>query len=262
MMQHLLRDLGQQKKGAIVTVQLRGKANVRLMTSSEYRKFKAGKKSRYLGGGVSRSPFQIAIPGNGHWVVVVDLGGLSGRIGANVSVSPPPEGILPTARSMRSPQLRNIAVHEPEAPEEGRLGGRTWDVFISHAHEDLGTVARPLYEALIALGVEAWLDDAEMKVGHSLRRRIDEGIRSSRFGVVVLSKSYFGKGWTEHELDGLVTQSNAGEQSLLPIWHDLEVAEVRSYSPSLVDKMAILTRSTPIEEIAEQIAEVVNDSKS
>jgi len=259
--QHLFRDLGQQKKDAIVTVRLRNKANVRLMTASEYRKFKAGKKARYLGGGVSRNPFQISIPSNGHWVVVVDLGGLSGQIGANVAVSPPPEGVLPTPRSTTSAQLRNIAVHEPQAPEGGRLGGRTWDVFISHAHEDLATVARPLYDSLTALGVEAWLDDAELKVGQSLRRRIDEGIRSSRFGVVILSESFFGKGWAEHELDGLVTRSNAGEQSLLPIWHNLDVAQVRSYSPSLADKMAILTRDTSVEDIAAQIAEAVQDAK-
>ena len=45
-------------------------------------------------------------------------------------------------------------------------------------------------------GITVWLDEAQMKVGHSLRRKIDEGIRSSRFGVVVLSEDFFRKGWT------------------------------------------------------------------
>jgi hypothetical protein len=96
-----------------------------------------------------------------------------------------------------------------------------------------------------------------MRIGHSLRRKIDEGIRFSRFGVVVLSESFFAKGWTNHELDGLVTRTVAGEQSLLPIWHNLTADAVRGYSPSLADKVAMSTGQYSIEEIAEQIADVV-----
>lgn len=96
-----------------------------------------------------------------------------------------------------------------------------------------------------------------MRIGHSLRRMIDEGIRSSRFGVVILSQAFFQKGWTNHELDGLITRSVAGEQSLLPIWHGLTVDQVRAYSPSLADKVAMSTAKFTIDEMAQQIAEVV-----
>ncbi|MGH3426815.1 MAG: toll/interleukin-1 receptor domain-containing protein, partial [Terriglobales bacterium] len=99
------------------------------------------------------------------------------------------------------------------------------------------------------------------RIGHSLRRKIDDGIRSSRFGVVILSESFFGKGWTNHELDGLVTRTVAGEQSLLPIWHDLNADEVMAYSPSIADKVAMSTSQYSIKDIAEQIAEVVNDAE-
>jgi hypothetical protein len=99
-----------------------------------------------------------------------------------------------------------------------------------------------------------------MRIGHSLRRKIDDGIRSSRFGVVILSDSFFRKGWTNHELDGLVTRTVAGEQSLLPIWHDLTPDKVMAYSPSLADKVAINTSERSIEDIAGQIAGVVNGS--
>ncbi|MGI3226043.1 toll/interleukin-1 receptor domain-containing protein [Streptomyces sp. GTA36] len=127
----------------------------------------------------------------------------------------------------------------------------------SHASEDKASVARPLREALTRLGVTVWLDEAQMRIGHSLRRKIDEGIRASRYGVVVLSDSFFAKGWTNHELDGLVTRNVAGEQSLLPIWHDLSADGVRRYSPSLADKVAMSTGDYSIDEIAEQIADVV-----
>ena len=99
-----------------------------------------------------------------------------------------------------------------------------------------------------------------MRIGNSLRRKIDEGIRSSRFGVVVLSEAFFEKGWTNHELDGLVTRTVAGEQSLLPIWHDLTAEQVRAYSPSLADKVALSTDQNTIDDIAQQIADVVNES--
>ena len=258
-MQHLHKDLGNLRKGSTVVVTLRNQANVQLMTLNEYGNYKSGRRYRYHGGKVTRSPFSIAVPSDGHWVVAIDLGGHAGRISASVAVQPPPRGFLPEARAQRQNPAAEVAVrHELEEPASEVLGGQTWDVFISHASEDSAAVARPLRDALTRLGVTVWLDEAQMRIGHSLRRKIDDGIRSSRFGVVVLSESFFRKGWTNHELDGLVTRTVAGEQSLLPIWHDLKPEQVRSYSASLADKVALNTAQHTIEEIAEQIAEVVN----
>jgi hypothetical protein len=50
----------------------------------------------------------------------------------------------------------------------------------------------------------------------------------------------------------------AGEQSLLPIWHDLTAEDVRTFSPSLADKVSLSTSQFSIDEIADQIAEVVS----
>lgn len=259
-MEHLRYDLGNLKKGSTVVVTLSNQANVQLMTQGDYRNYQAGRRYRYHGGRVTRSPFRIAVPSTGHWVVAIDLGGYAGRISANVAVPPPPHGFLPEARPSQSSPASNVAVRdEPEEPARDRLGGQTWDVFISHASEDKETVARPLRDALTKLGVTVWLDETQMRIGDSLRRKIDEGIRSSRFGVVILSSSFFGKGWTNHELDGLVTRTVAGEQSLLPIWHGLTVGDVRAHSPSLADKVAMSTNDYTIDDIAEQIAEVVNN---
>lgn len=260
-MEHLRYDLGNLKQGATVVVTLKNQANVQLMSLSEYNNYKAGRRYRYHGGRITQSPFRITVPSNGHWVVAIDLGGYAGRISASVNVEPPPRGFLPEARPPQVNPASNVAVRsEPEEPAGDLLGGQTWDVFISHATEDKDTVARPLRDALTRLGITVWLDEAQMRIGHSLRRKIDEGIRSSRFGVVILSDSFFRKGWTNHELDGLVTRTVAGEQSLLPIWHDLTADEVMAYSPSLADKVAMNTSEGSIEDIAEQIAEVISGS--
>jgi hypothetical protein len=81
----------------------------------------------------------------------------------------------------------------------------------------------------------------------------------SRFGVVVLSKEFFKKGWTNYELDGLVTRSVTGEQILLPIWHDVTKREVIDYSPSLADKLARSTATHTVEEIAAEIISVIQN---
>ncbi|WP_410785735.1 DUF1883 domain-containing protein [Kribbella sp. C-35] len=259
-MEHLRYDLGNLKKGSTVVVTLKNQANVQLMMNSEYNNYKAGRRYRYHGGRVTRSPFRMPVPSNGHWVVAIDLGGYAGRISAGVAVEPPPRGFLPQARSAQLSPAAQVAVREePEEPAGDALGGQTWDVFISHASEDKDAVARPLRDALARLGVTVWLDEAQMRVGHSLRRRIDDGIRSSRFGVVILSGAFFRKGWTNHELDGLVTRTVAGEQSILPIWHGLTADEVRAFSPTLADKVALSTDQFTITEMAEQIADVVAD---
>lgn len=260
-MEHLYYDLGNLRRDSMVVVTLKNQANVQLMTRSEYSNYKAERRYRYHGGRVTQSPFRITVPSNGHWVVAIDLGGYAGRISASIAVQPPPRGFLPEARSPQANPASNVAVRaEPEEPAGDLLGGQTWDVFISHATEDKDTIARPLRDALTKLGVTVWLDEAQMRIGHSLRRKIDDGIRSSRFGVVILSDAFFRKGWTNHELDGLVTRTVAGEQSLLPIWHDLTIDKVMTYSPSLADKVAMNTSDYSIEDIAGQIAEVVNHS--
>jgi hypothetical protein len=79
-----------------------------------------------------------------------------------------------------------------------------FDVFISHAYEDKETFVRPLAEALIARNLRPWYEEFTLRPGDSLRRSIDHGLLTSQVGVVVLSPAFFGKRWTNYELDGLV----------------------------------------------------------
>jgi phosphoribosylaminoimidazole carboxylase (NCAIR synthetase) len=78
--------------------------------------------------------------------------------------------------------------------------------------------------------------------------------------VVVLSQDFFGKGWTNYELDGLVTRANSGEQILLPIWHNITKQQLISYSPSLADKVARSTTTHTVEEIAAEIVDVIKSA--
>ena len=107
-----------------------------------------------------------------------------------------------------------------------------YDVFISHASEDKDEVVRPLANALKNLGIKVWYDEFEMRIGDSLRRKIDKGLANSRFGIVVVSRDFIKKGWTNYELDGIITKAVSGEQIILPIWHNITKKEVIDYSPS------------------------------
>jgi hypothetical protein len=130
----------------------------------------------------------------------------------------------------------------------------TWDVFISHASADKAAVGRPLKESLESHGLRVWFDEAVLGIGDSLRRKIDRGLRRSAAGVVILSPSFFDRGWPNYELDGMVTLDQSGLQNILPIWHGVTFEQVRDYSPSLADKLARNTSNTAIEKIAEEIA--------
>lgn len=132
-----------------------------------------------------------------------------------------------------------------------------YDLFISHASEDKDDFVRPLAEELERIGVKVWYDEFTLKVGDSLRRSIDKGLSQSKFGVVVLSSSFFNKNWTQYELDGLVAREMEGKKVILPIWHKVSKSEVMKYSPSLADKVAINSSLHSIEEIARQLADVI-----
>lgn len=251
--------LGNLTKGQIVEVTLKGNsANVKLMNSSNFSSYKAGRRHNYYGGHVKRSPYRVTVPNNGNWYVTVDLGGYSGKVSSSVRVLP---GRLPTARQQRLSNVPSL-VQDKQIP--GNFGEepiiRKYDVFISHASEDKDEIVRPLAKSLQSKGLNVWYDEFELRIGDSLRQKIDKGLANSRFGIVVLSKNFIRKGWTNYELDGIITKSINGQQIMHPIWHKITKQEVIDYSPSMADKVARNTATYTIDEIAEEISEVINEN--
>ena len=140
-------------------------------------------------------------------------------------------------------------------------GREEWDAFISYATEDKEDIARPLANALSALGVKIWWDTYEILPGDSIRKSIDHGIGQSRCGIIILSKSFFAKSWTDYELDGLLQQDVAKRKLIIPIWHGVTLAEVRRYSPSLAGRAALNTATQTIDKIAQDIAQIIRESE-
>ena len=130
------------------------------------------------------------------------------------------------------------------------------DLFISHASEDKDSFVRPLANLLKEYGIDVWYDEFELRIGVSVSRSIDKGIAGSRFGLLVLSKSFFNKNWTEYELKSLNAFEIENGNVLLPIWKDVTFKEVREFSPYLSDKFALKSEEG-IESIAIKIIEII-----
>ena len=255
-MKFIHSDLGNRSRGEQVEFTLKGNsANVRLIDSSNFSNYKNGRQYRYHGGRATKSPVTLQIPRPGRWYAVIDMQGLGGSVNASIRVLPGPAPALQDTPLFDTPSL----IHQDPVPTDDS-GGEVYDVFISHASEDKDEVVRPLAEALRSEGLRVWYDEFELRIGDSLRRKIDKGLASSRFGLVVLSPSFIAKGWTNYELDGLIARSVSGEQVLLPIWHKLTKKEVMAYSPSIADKVARNTASYTVEEMAEEINELIISS--
>lgn len=82
-------DLGPLSAGEIVEIKLvQNAANVRLMDSSNFSNYRAGRRHQYIGGYMTKSPVRLQIPHSGHWYVAIDLGGYSGTVRSSVRVLP------------------------------------------------------------------------------------------------------------------------------------------------------------------------------
>ncbi|RJF94679.1 toll/interleukin-1 receptor domain-containing protein [Oleomonas cavernae] len=132
-----------------------------------------------------------------------------------------------------------------------------WDAFISHASEDKETFVRPLANALVSLGVSVWYDEFTLNIGDSISESIDQGLKKSRYGIVILSRNFMNKSWPKRELKGLVALEISGRGRILPVWHEVEYLEVEQFSPPLADSFAVRTSDAEAVDIALKILKVI-----
>lgn len=128
-----------------------------------------------------------------------------------------------------------------------------YDVFISHASEDKKNFVNPLVEALQEAGIRVWYDTLEMQWGKSLREQIDNGIKRSKFAILVLSKNFFAKKWPQRELDGILAKQDITGATPLPIWYDVSFEDVYEFSPTLSGVFSMSTASNSIEDICKAL---------
>lgn len=129
-------------------------------------------------------------------------------------------------------------------------------MFVCHASEDKDEIARPLAHALRDAGFAVWYDEFALKLGDSLRRSIERGIVTAQHGIVILSPHFFAKNWPQAELDGLFAINIASGNSIIPVWHGIDQADVLRKSPLLADRIASKT-ADGLDRVVTQILDTI-----
>lgn len=117
------------------------------------------------------------------------------------------------------------------------------DVFICHASEDKPEVVKPLIAAFKREGISYWYDEAEIKWGQSIPDKINEGLRISRYVIVVISKSFLSKNWPKRELNSALNiEASTGKLRVLPLVVGTDKArkEIFQEYPLLNDKLYLI----------------------
>lgn len=127
-------------------------------------------------------------------------------------------------------------------------------MFLSHASEDKNLVRR-LAEALRAGGIDTFFDEWDIRIGDSIRRRIDEGLKNSTHFLIVLSPRSVGKPWVDEELDAAFDRLTSDGMPILPVLLDAERLD-RSSLPSLLRGKLAFSLSPSLDNVQRLIDDI------
>ena len=113
------------------------------------------------------------------------------------------------------------------------------EAFISHAVEDKAAIADELNARLKAEGLKVWYSGSELIIGGEIHTAIEEALDESRFGIVVLTKTFFNSGWTQKELSWLEKREKGNEKVILPVLHEMTIEELGGINPRIASKFCI-----------------------
>lgn len=135
------------------------------------------------------------------------------------------------------------------------------DVFICHASEDKKEFIEPLVKALQEVNVSCWYDNAEIKWGDSIVKKVNQGLLSSRFVLVALSRNSIRKHWPNNELEASLNQEfSSGKIKVLPllIGSEMERKEIMKSYPILGAKLYLIY-SLGLNEIVSALQDRLRD---
>lgn len=125
------------------------------------------------------------------------------------------------------------------------------DIFLCHASEDKAEVVTPLVKALDDAGITYWYDQAEIKWGDSITQKVNDGLKISRYVVVILSEAFLSKNWPQRELNSaLNVEASSGDVGVLPLLFGPERVKnlITEKYPLLNDKVYIVWNKN-VEEV-------------
>lgn len=127
---------------------------------------------------------------------------------------------------------------------------KKYDVFISHANKDKSDYVDLLNMAVKRLGINVFYDTDVLSWGDNWKQVILEGTSDSEFAIIVISDNFFGREWTEKELNEFLTQQNeSGQKIVLPLLYNVSVDELKNHYPQLGDIQCISSKDFSKEDI-------------
>lgn len=126
-----------------------------------------------------------------------------------------------------------------------------YDVFISHANRDKEYLVENLYQSLRKLGINIFYDKESLEWGDNWKDRIINGTKKAEFAIIIISKNFFDREWTERELSEFLNRQNSnGQKLILPIIHNITTEELRNKYPNVADIQTIDSKKYSCDEIA------------
>lgn len=128
---------------------------------------------------------------------------------------------------------------------------KEFDVFISHANADKSDYVDELYLTLRKLGINIFYDSEVLSWGDNWKQVILNGTEKSEFAIIVISENFFGREWTERELDEFLKRQNVnGQKIVLPLLYNITFEQLKDKYPTLGEIQAIRTEGRSKEDIA------------
>ncbi|XP_035846619.1 disease resistance protein RPV1 isoform X2 [Helianthus annuus] len=131
-----------------------------------------------------------------------------------------------------------------------------YDVFLSFRGADTrNNFTDHLLKALREASIRTFFDDAEIRIGETLKPELENAIKSSRASVIVLSKNYASSTWCLDELALIMEQRRTSKHIVFPIFYHVMPSDVRKQRNSFGDAMAEHTQRMETELNSEKRSE-------
>lgn len=135
---------------------------------------------------------------------------------------------------------------------------KKYDVFISHANRDKSEYVDLLNMSVKRLGINVFYDTDVLSWGDNWKQVILDGTSDSEFAIIVISKNFFGREWTEKELNEFLNQQNeSGQKIVLPLLHGITLKELKEHYPQLGDIQCISSDNYDRQEITILLAKEI-----
>ncbi|NBP68843.1 MAG: toll/interleukin-1 receptor domain-containing protein [Cytophagia bacterium] len=132
-----------------------------------------------------------------------------------------------------------------------------YDAFISHAVEDKIPIANELCDRLEKAGLKIWYSGRELNAGDSISTTIGDGLNQSRFGIVILSKTYISKTWTIREFYHFMAREKEGQKVILPVMYNVSLEDLAQKDLTMADRFAI-NADRGLDYVVNRLLEAIN----